>query len=101
MIGADPGTILAAVTPVPETLSEYQFAGLMRGAVAAIGVAMIVIYISLQLGRRSLYALLDRAPVGMAQRVQAAIVDLPELGGSSKLRASGLKLFTLVDFAGH
>jgi len=31
----------------------------------------------------------------------AAIVDLPELGGSEKLRASGLKLFTLVDFAGH
>jgi adenine phosphoribosyltransferase len=31
----------------------------------------------------------------------AAIVDLPELGGSSKLRAAGLPLFTLVDFAGH
>lgn len=31
----------------------------------------------------------------------AAIVDLPELGGSAKLRASGLKLHTLVDFAGH
>ncbi|HEV2652614.1 MAG TPA: UbiD family decarboxylase [Rhizomicrobium sp.] len=32
VIGADPGTILAAVTPVPETLSEYQFAGLVRGS---------------------------------------------------------------------
>ncbi len=32
IIGADPGTILAAVTPVPDTLSEYQFAGLLRGA---------------------------------------------------------------------
>jgi adenine phosphoribosyltransferase len=31
----------------------------------------------------------------------AAIVDLPELGGSAKLRESGLALFTLVDFAGH
>jgi 4-hydroxy-3-polyprenylbenzoate decarboxylase len=31
VIGADPGTILAAVTPVPETLSEYHFAGLLRG----------------------------------------------------------------------
>ncbi len=31
----------------------------------------------------------------------AAIVDLPELGGSAKLRASGLPLYTLVDFAGH
>jgi 4-hydroxy-3-polyprenylbenzoate decarboxylase len=32
VIGADPGTILAAVTPIPDTLSEYQFAGLLRGA---------------------------------------------------------------------
>src|ERR1700754_2346952 len=31
VLGADPGTILAAVTPIPETLSEYQFAGLLRG----------------------------------------------------------------------
>ena len=31
----------------------------------------------------------------------AAIVDLPELGGSAKLRANGLPLFTLVDFEGH
>ncbi|HOL65394.1 MAG TPA: 4-hydroxy-3-polyprenylbenzoate decarboxylase [Accumulibacter sp.] len=31
-LGADPATILAAVTPVPDSLSEYQFAGLLRGA---------------------------------------------------------------------
>jgi adenine phosphoribosyltransferase len=31
----------------------------------------------------------------------AAIVDLPELGGSDRLRESGLPLFTLLDFAGH
>jgi adenine phosphoribosyltransferase len=31
----------------------------------------------------------------------AAIVDLPELGGSAKLRGSGLPLFTLIDFSGH
>jgi len=31
----------------------------------------------------------------------AAIVDLPELGGSDRLRAAGLKLFTLVAFEGH
>ncbi len=31
VIGADPATILAAVTPVPDTLSEFQFAGLLRG----------------------------------------------------------------------
>jgi 4-hydroxy-3-polyprenylbenzoate decarboxylase len=31
VIGCDPATILGAVTPVPDTLSEYQFAGLLRG----------------------------------------------------------------------
>jgi len=31
-LGADPATILAAVTPVPDSISEYQFAGLLRGA---------------------------------------------------------------------
>jgi 4-hydroxy-3-polyprenylbenzoate decarboxylase len=30
-LGADPATLLGAVTPVPDTLSEYQFAGLLRG----------------------------------------------------------------------
>ncbi|WP_312303466.1 4-hydroxy-3-polyprenylbenzoate decarboxylase [Pulveribacter sp.] len=45
-IGADPATILGAVTPVPDSLSEYQFAGLLRGArtevAAAIGVPLQV-----------------------------------------------------------
>jgi 4-hydroxy-3-polyprenylbenzoate decarboxylase len=31
-LGADPATLLAAVAPIPDTLSEYQFAGLLRGA---------------------------------------------------------------------
>ncbi len=31
-LGADPATMLAAVTPVPDTLSEYAFAGLLRGS---------------------------------------------------------------------
>jgi len=31
----------------------------------------------------------------------ASIVNLPELGGAERLRQAGLKLYTLVDFAGH
>ena len=31
VIGADPATLLAAVTPIPDTLSEFEFAGLLRG----------------------------------------------------------------------
>ena len=45
-LGADPATILGAVTPVPDSLSEYQFAGLLRGArtevTTAIGVPLKV-----------------------------------------------------------
>ncbi|PSJ79883.1 4-hydroxy-3-polyprenylbenzoate decarboxylase [Neisseria iguanae] len=32
VLGCDPATILSAVTPVPDTLGEYQFAGLLRGS---------------------------------------------------------------------
>ena len=32
VLGCDPATILGAVTPVPDSISEYQFAGLLRGA---------------------------------------------------------------------
>lgn len=39
-IGADPATILGAVTPVPDALSEYQFAGLLRGARSEIAQAI-------------------------------------------------------------
>ncbi len=41
-LGADPATILGAVTPVPDTLSEYQFAGLLRGARTEVADAMTV-----------------------------------------------------------
>lgn len=39
-LGADPATILGAVTPVPDTLSEYQFAGLLRGSRTEVGKAL-------------------------------------------------------------
>ena len=44
-------------------------------------------------------ALLER--LGARVMEGAAIVDLPELGGSARLRAAGLPLYTLVDFGGH
>ncbi|HLR12857.1 MAG TPA: UbiD family decarboxylase, partial [Burkholderiaceae bacterium] len=39
-LGADPATTLAAVTPIPDSLSEYQFAGLLRGSRTEVGQAM-------------------------------------------------------------
>ncbi len=40
-LGADPATILGAVTPVPDTLSEYQFAGLLRGSRTEVADSMV------------------------------------------------------------
>ncbi len=40
-LGADPATILGAVTPVPDTLSEYAFAGLLRGSKTAVAKGLI------------------------------------------------------------
>ncbi|MBB5215158.1 4-hydroxy-3-polyprenylbenzoate decarboxylase [Parapusillimonas granuli] len=39
-LGADPATILGAVTPVPDSLSEYQFAGLLRGSRSEVAKAL-------------------------------------------------------------
>ena len=40
-LGADPATILGAVTPVPDALSEYQFAGLLRGSRTELAVSKV------------------------------------------------------------
>src|SRR5688500_14846806 len=40
-LGADPATMLGAVTPVPDALSEYQFAGLLRGAKTEIATCLM------------------------------------------------------------
>jgi 4-hydroxy-3-polyprenylbenzoate decarboxylase len=62
-LGADPATILGAVTPVPDTLSEYQFAGLLRGArteVAESGVGEGTL--ALQVPARAEFVLEGRIP---------------------------------------
>jgi len=40
-IGCDPATILAAVTPIPDSLSEYAFAGLLRGSKTELAKSML------------------------------------------------------------
>jgi 4-hydroxy-3-polyprenylbenzoate decarboxylase len=40
-LGADPATILAAVTPVPDSLSEYAFAGLLRGSKTGVAKSLL------------------------------------------------------------
>jgi len=48
-------------------------------AVSALGVAMIVIFVSIQLGRRTVDALLDRAPEGLAERISAAALGAADV----------------------
>lgn len=83
-LGADPATILGAVTPVPDTLSEYQFAGLLRGgrtevAESAVGDAGVM----LQVPARAEFVLEGHLPVCAAgfEGTSERGVRLKEVGG--------------------
>jgi cation diffusion facilitator family transporter len=64
-------------------------------AIAAIGVALIVVYVSIQLGIRTVQALLDVAPSGMERKIISAVEALPSVTDchSVRLRYSGPHLF--------
>ena len=64
-------------------------------AVAALGVAVIVMWISWKLGRRTLDALVDSAPEGMEERILAAVESVPGVHNCHNIRArySGPSLF--------
>ncbi len=64
-------------------------------AVAALGVAMIVIYVSIRLGIRTVQALLDSAPEGLAVEIKAAVESVPGVVDchNVRLRHSGPSYF--------
>jgi len=64
-------------------------------SVAAIMVGLIVVYVSLQLGIRTIQALLDVAPIGMEKKIILAVEALPGVADchSVRLRYSGPQLF--------
>jgi len=64
-------------------------------AVAALGVACIVVYVSLQLGRRTIAALMDEAPPGLAQRITEEAGQVPgvQTAGPVRLRQAGPSSF--------
>ena len=83
-LGADPATILGAVTPVPDSLSEYQFAGLLRGsrtelADAEVGDAGVM----LQVPARAEIVLEGHIPIAAPGFIgeSALGVKLKEVGG--------------------
>lgn len=64
-------------------------------AVAALGVAIMVIYVSIKLGMRTIEALLDAAPAGMAQQVKDVVESMSEIQDchAVRVRTSGPRLF--------
>jgi cation diffusion facilitator family transporter len=64
-------------------------------AVAALGVSAIVVWVSVQLGRRTLEALLDTAPAGLESRIAEAVNAVPGARGchNIRIRPSGPTLF--------
>jgi cation diffusion facilitator family transporter len=73
-----------------------QKAVLMRAdAVAALVVALIVIYVSIQLGKRTTDALLDSAPHGLAVQITAAVSQIGEVQRvmQTRVRGSGSQVF--------
>ncbi len=64
-------------------------------AVAAIGVAVIVVVVSLRLGRRTIQGLLDTAPAGLGDRIKTAVEAMPGVVDchNIRLRMSGPRLF--------
>lgn len=64
-------------------------------AVAALGVAVIVVWISVQLGMRTVHALVDAAPAGMQERIAAAVDTVPGVANchNVRVRYSGAHAF--------
>ena len=64
-------------------------------AVAALGVALIVIYVSIELGMRTVKGLLDTAPAGSVEKITAAVEALPGVSNAHdvRVRVSGAQTF--------
>ena len=64
-------------------------------AIAALGVAIIVVYVSVKLGIRTLEGLLDTAPEGMSDKVKAVVESIDEVQDchSIRVRSSGPQIF--------
>ena len=66
-------------------------------AVAALGVSVIVVYVSIRLGRRTINALLDSAPKGISADVESELSRLPGVSGVKRLRLRQSGPATFVD----
>ncbi len=77
-------------------LAAYKFFGFpLADSIAALMVAVLVIVVSIRLAVRTANALLDRAPVGMREKIEEALSQIPgtEKLESLRIRSSGEKIF--------
>jgi cation diffusion facilitator family transporter len=63
--------------------------------IAALGVVVVVIFLSLRLGKRTIFVLLDRAPEGLAEAIRAEVLRIPSVRscGQVRVRPSGAQTF--------
>ncbi len=82
------GKLLESSSPVWKNLDKAD-------SIAALGVAVIVIYVSVQLGIRTIQGLLDTAPKGMNEKLENVIKSVPGIENvhSLRIRRSGPNLF--------
>lgn len=73
------GVVISEKVPALKILHEAD-------AVAALGVAVIVIYVSLQLGKRTVMALLDTAPKGLEESIKKAVEGIPGITDCHQIR---------------
>lgn len=66
-------------------------------AVAALVVAMIVVFVSIRLGRRAIDVLLDRAPKGLADRIAGSVREIPGIQALSRIRVRNVGNKVFVD----
>jgi cation diffusion facilitator family transporter len=64
---------------------------------AALGVVVVVVVLSLRLGRRTVFVLLDRAPEGLAETIRAQVVRIPGIRSCSRVRVRPSGAQTFVD----
>ncbi|MDM8000446.1 MAG: cation-efflux pump [Dehalococcoidia bacterium] len=76
------------------SLSEWFY---RADSIAALGVAAIVIYVSLKLGRRTITALLDEAPRGLSTRIRREMLSLPGVSETKQVRVRQSGPSTFVD----
>ncbi len=92
------GLVAVALGQWIQDHSHAQADWLFRAdAIAALGVSAIVVYVSLQLGRRTIGGLLDAAPHGLAAQIEREVSRLPGVASVQRVRVRASGPSTFVD----